>query len=125
LLSVATEKSRFDKLTNDIIIYVKKHYTEKINFQEFAHTVNISQSSLFRKFKKEFDITPANYINKFRIYHASVLLENNDDLSIQEIAAAVGFPDVFYFSKIFKKYLNLSPSAYRNVIKENRGNKNP
>ena len=51
-------------------------------------------------------------ITKLRVEEAARLLRS-EQLSISEIAAQVGIPDFNYFSKVFKKVTNLSPTAYR------------
>ncbi len=54
----------------------------------------------------------SNYISKQRIERAKILLKETDD-SVIDIAFKVGFNNVTYFNRIFKKYLNTTPSEFR------------
>lgn len=74
--------------------------------------VNVSESHLFRTFKKETGMTVTQYIARLRCQNAAGLLRNGDD-SIQEIAAFVGYLDGNYFVKVFKKWFGVTPSEYR------------
>ena len=55
-----------------------------------------------------------NYINRTRIEKSATLLKNTNE-SITNIAIKVGFNDVNYYSRTFKKFMNMSPTQYRNI----------
>lgn len=55
-----------------------------------------------------------NYVTELRINKAKELLKD-DTMKIGEISASVGFNDMRYFAKIFKKYMGVTPSDYRNI----------
>jgi transcriptional regulator GlxA family with amidase domain len=57
-------------------------------------------------------VSPVEYRNLIRIHTACSLLEGTS-MSIEEIAASVGFDSPFYLSRIFKKHIHLSPRQYR------------
>ena len=118
LLQIAVPKNKTNEFTQNSISYINQHYSEKIDITDLAIYLNLSPSSVFRKFKQEFHKTPANYINEIRLSHASVLLETESS-PIANIASTVGFDDVFYFSKLFKKKFGISPSVYRNKLRIN------
>lgn len=59
------------------------------------------------------------YINRKKIEESKFLLQNTK-LSILEIAIMLNFTDQSYFTKVFKKYTNLSPKQYRNQFKNTR-----
>jgi len=70
-------------------------------------------SSYFRKlFKEVTGLSPIMYFNRMRIEYAKTLLQQDSTLSIKEIAASAGFPDPYYFSRVFKKITGFSPSDY-------------
>ena len=70
-------------------------------------------SSYFRKlFKEVTGLSPIMYFNRMRIEYAKTLLRQDSTLSIKEIAASSGFPDPYYFSRVFKKITGYSPSDY-------------
>ena len=94
---------------NEIVRYIKEHYKEKIILEKVANEFNYSVGHLCRKFKQDTGDSIVNYITKYRISVATRILFENRDLSIEEVALEVGFNDVQYFNKIFKKYPPLSP----------------
>lgn len=55
-----------------------------------------------------------DYLNSFRIEHAKAKLKDSN-LSVNEIAYSVGFQDARYFSKLFKKYVGITPKDYRKI----------
>ncbi|NHN31907.1 helix-turn-helix transcriptional regulator [Paenibacillus sp. S3N08] len=77
-----------------------------------AAKVHLSPNYLATLFKKEAGTTLNDYVTRTRIYHAKRLLSESN-LLIQEIAEKVGYKDVKYFTKLFKKEVGDSPRAYR------------
>lgn len=96
----------------DIMDYVNEHYMEDISPQILAERFHINVSYLSQLLKKESGITYTEYLTKLRIKHACRLL-GTTDTKIGEIAEKVGFHDYFYFTRVFKKTMNMSPSEYR------------
>ncbi len=100
------------KRTNTILDYISNHYQEKITTSELAKLCFISEGHLCRFLKNNLGKSATEYINEFRIEKAAVMLINTDE-SITNIAAEVGFEDMNYFSRTFKKIKKESPMDYR------------
>ena len=98
-----------------MVNYIDFNYQEDLSLKKIADLFSISPSYLSALFKKETGSTLTEYINNKRI-DISVSLLNTTDSSIQNVAAQVGFLDVNYYTRIFKKLKGISPSAYRNLI---------
>ncbi len=96
----------------DMLLYIQKHYTEKVTLDDIAKSGNISKSTCLVIFKKYLCDTPTNYLINYRLNHALVLLKETD-LSVSEIALSVGFNGISYFTETFRKVYGCSPSAYR------------
>ena len=113
LIRMGSDKSpaRSGKLTQ-ILEYIQINYTEKINLSALSKKFSLSESYIARLFKKEMGLKPSEYVNKARILTSKTLLAETD-LSVTDISEKVGFSDVYYFSKVFKKYTGLSPSDLR------------
>ncbi|GAA3323319.1 hypothetical protein GCM10020331_046710 [Ectobacillus funiculus] len=92
---------------------MQNHFTENIGIETVAEQVGLSVShfSVLFKQKNTSDIF-LDYLTKLRMDHACLLLETTD-LKTYEIANLVGYTDQRYFSQVFKKYVNLTPSQYR------------
>ena len=74
--------------------------------------VKLDRTYLYKLFKKETGLSVGEYIIRYRIERASVMLKRSE-MSVKNIAIAVGFMDQLYFSKVFKKYMHMSPTTYR------------
>lgn len=93
--------------------YLQEHVCEStMRVDELCRHSYISRSSLQRYFMRRFGISPKQYILRLRLEKAMDLLTQND-LTIAEIAAACGFDDTKYFSRIFKQSYGISPSHIR------------
>lgn len=93
--------------------YIVHNYSEDINLNSIAQSLNYSPSYLTKIFSQFYDTTPNKYIISLRIQQAQHLLIHNPELSIKQIGEIIGYPDQGYFSRIFKKQTNLSPYDYR------------
>lgn len=92
--------------------YIHRHFKEDIDIDSLAQMEHMSGTSLRNIFKKHTGVSPNEYIITQRISAACRLLAQTEQ-SISEIAALVGYHDQYYFSKIFKKKLGVSPLKYR------------
>lgn len=89
--------------------YIESNYHKEISLKQIAREVGISEFHFSRTFRKLFLITPHQYLLKTRMHHAEKLLRSGN-LSVSEVANAVGYSDLFSFSKSFKKNVGISPS---------------
>jgi AraC-like DNA-binding protein len=104
----------------DLISCIEDHYSEKITLDELAASVHISKSECCRCFKRALNVTPIEYLMKYRIYMAANLIRNKDPKasSFSDLAYHVGFNNASYFNKVFKQYLNCTPSAYKRKLRQ-------
>lgn len=93
------------------IDYINHHYTEEVSAAELAELCLLSETHLYRLFKAETGQTPSDYRNSLRIQRACLLLRETD-LSVGEISSELGFDSIYYFSRVFKKYIGKSPTKY-------------
>lgn len=92
--------------------YIDAHITEKISLDDISNNLYISKSHIERVFKKEYNQTPIAYWANQRIIQvASMLVTTNYSLS--QIAQMLGYSDVKYMSKSFKKIKGKTPMEYR------------
>lgn len=92
--------------------WMNQHYSEQINLEDMGKEIGISYSHLCRQFSKEQGITPMEYLTNIRLERGMQMLLNTDQ-TIEQIAAECGFSCANYFSKVYKKILNVTPSEYR------------
>jgi YesN/AraC family two-component response regulator len=92
--------------------YIWENYTRKISLQEIADASGLSASYFSTIFKEEMGENLSSYLNRLRVEKASGMLITTN-MSISGIAAACGFEDQSWFSKIFKNYTGFTPGKYR------------
>ena len=92
--------------------YIDNHLEETLTLKVLAEHVGLSVSHLSSEFKKQFECSPIEYVLRCRLERARYLLSDHNN-RISDIAARVGFHDVFHFSKMFKKRFGLSPRHLR------------
>lgn len=90
----------------------KNYHNAKIPLRDLAREVNTSYFYLCRLFKRELNLTFVRYLTLLRLRAALKLLENLN-LTVAQVAYAVGFSDAQYFDRVFKKILNCRPIEYR------------
>lgn len=99
------------KKVNMIINYMANNYQKNITLQELADYSQISPSYLGNIFKKVTGKSTIDYLIEIRINKAKSMLK--DGLTVSEAAKLVGFNDVYYFSKAFKKHEGVNPSCFK------------
>ena len=102
--------------------YINKHYNEKIDVSFLASLEKLSSSRYRTVFKQALGTSPYNYMINLRINTACLYLLS-DNYSIAEIAEIVGYTDVIYFSRIFKKKTDMSPLEYRKKYSKGENDK--
>ena len=106
-------KQKRERLVHKITDYLNEHFAEPLTLKKIGAEFFISESSLSHAFKKETGLSPMQFIMQRRIGQAqSMLVETS--LPIQEIEFQLGFSDSAHFSKMFKKYVGITPKEYRN-----------
>lgn len=100
-------------LVEPVIEYMRSHPSETLNLEDAARMAGRSSSTVTRLFKKVTGRSFKQYQVWFRLEQSCALLRSMPTRPITEIAQAVGFEDPLYFSRMFHKHLNLSPSDYR------------
>lgn len=92
--------------------YIDRYYARDLSIERLSQRFYISSYHLAHLFKKYTGYTIKQYILRRRVGEAQVMLYDTTD-SISEIAQAVGFEDAAYFSRLFSKYVGMSPREYR------------
>lgn len=108
-------KNRLDQyspLVRKAITYIRIHLADQLTLAGIAKGIRVSPSYLSRLFNRETGDSISNYITKARVEKAAGLLSFSG-MSIQNIAFYVGFGDLNYFSRCFKKYKRMTPTEYR------------
>lgn len=92
--------------------FVGVHISKGIGISELANLVELSQFHFIRAFKSSVGLSPYQYVLSARIGVAKELLSKRD-LSIADVALAVGFRDASQLNRVFRKLVGVTPTAFR------------
>jgi AraC family transcriptional regulator, melibiose operon regulatory protein len=92
--------------------WIHLHYAEKIMLDDIARAGQLSRSECCRYFKRILKKTPLNYVTDYRIQKSLVLLQQPDS-NVTDVAYRVGFNSTSYFIDKFRKSMNITPLAYK------------
>ena len=105
--------------------YIEGHLAEKICGEDMARLCSMSPYRFSREFKEAFGISFREYLVRLRLKESARLLEN-PQARVAQVAYAVGFNDMSYFSRMFKRYFGVSPSSVQGVSRaESPGGERP
>lgn len=93
--------------------YIEKHYAEPLELASIAAAADMSEEHFCRVFRGSVGMRPFEYVNSFRVQRAKELLALRPNASIEQTGRLCGFNGESYFSKVFKKYVGMSPGEYR------------
>ena len=110
--SQKTKKAHGSEQLEKVLSHMHIYFDEPIDIKKYANMCHLSEDRFIRMFKANTGLPPYRYQLKVRIERAIEMLENRS-LSVSECAEVVGFGDVAYFSRIFKKFTGHPPSYYK------------
>lgn len=102
-----------EKLNALMVEYLRTNYRTEIALSRLAKQFGFSSEYLTKIFKKFSGETPLKYITKLRIDTAKQILVQEPEMEIRSVGEYVGYPDAFYFSRVFKSNTGDYPSEYR------------
>ncbi len=96
-----------------MLAYIHKNFADDISLSEISNAANISERESLRCFRKTIQLSPIQYLLKYRVMQGAEILLKNPTDSISEIAALCGFDSSSNFAKTFKRFYNCTPREYR------------
>lgn len=94
---------------------LEQHYAEEITLESIARKLGMSPRNFSRRFKRATGDSPSHYLLRLRMEAAKELLRNSS-LSVAEIAYKVGYSDLSYFTRTFKRHENCLPHTFREEV---------
>jgi two-component system response regulator YesN len=104
-------------LLENIFIYIEKHIKEDITLNSIIENCAISQGYLSRIFREQFQVSVTEYLHMKKLHLAKGYFYFTED-SIAEVAFRLGYNESSYFSKVFKKFENMTVKQYKNKIRQ-------
>lgn len=99
-------------VVHQVLTYIDTHYADELSLKTLGAQYHIHPVYLGQLFHKETGVSFAEYINKYRIDKAKQQLKNTN-LKVHEIARKVGYWEIGYFYKQFRKYVGISPTDFK------------
>ncbi|HMI05181.1 MAG TPA: AraC family transcriptional regulator [Pedobacter sp.] len=114
---ILTEKKEGGNMIDDTILNMKSNIDQKLTVEDMARTHSLSSSHFSSLFRKGTGMSPIDYFIHLKMQKACQLLYSYDAM-IKTVAMDLGYDDQYYFSRIFKKYMGMSPEQYRLTSKK-------
>ena len=105
-----------EDLVKAVGLYLQEHYRQPYSLERLAEAFGYKTAYLLRLYRKATGSTPTQDVIRLRIEKAKRLLVGHPQLEIKQVAAAVGYEDPLYFSRLFKRETGLNPSAFKDSM---------
>lgn len=92
--------------------YLQKHFAHAVTIDTLAGHIGMSPRTLMRRFKAATGSVPGAYLQQLRVSAAKELLEGGRT-PIPEVGARIGYEDVAFFRRLFKRHTGMTPAEYR------------
>ena len=109
-----SNQEQFNPLIENIKNYIKANLEFDIKISQIAKTFHYNERYLGRLFKREMNMSFRDYITRQRLTQSKMLLKNTDN-TVLYIANKLGFNNVTYFNRQFKKHFDMTPTQYRKL----------
>lgn len=104
--------SRAGLAVERVINLMRRNISKRYRLDQLASHAKMPRSTFIRIFRQKTGYPPVEYFLRLKVQRACELLETTD-LSIGQISRQLGYEDQYYFSRLFKKFMHLSPQNYR------------
>ena len=112
-LSQTNDDLMYQTIVAPLQRYIEENFTQPLNDADFSERLGYSTQYITRIFKQALQMTPSQYLTNYRIRQAKVLLLQNRQLPLAEVAQQVGFHNVNYFITTFRKLEQITPHQFR------------
>jgi transcriptional regulator GlxA family with amidase domain len=94
-------------------VWIAEHYQEPAPVSSMQQLSGLTERTFKRRFKQATGMTPLEYVHALRLEEAKHLLETAPELPVEAVANDVGYEDAAFFSRLFRRNVNLTPAQYR------------
>lgn len=108
-----TELDQDDIRIRNMLAYIHSNFSNDLNLAEIAKAAAVGERECLRCFQRTIQLSPLQYLLKYRIMQGAELLLSNPSNSVSEIATLCGFDSPSNFAKMFKRFYNCTPRDYR------------
>jgi len=116
LIPLSNRQYNAEEIVKSVEEFIKTNYAGEISLEEISKRFNVNAPHLSKIFLKYAGESPSRYIMTLRMNEAKHLLSLKNELTVKEIGEAVGYPDPFYFSRMFKQFTGITPTEYKSRL---------
>ena len=98
--------------------YVLSHVTQRITLSDVASYAGVSLGYMSKSFKRVMGRSLVDYVNDMKVDRAREMMAASPHMRVGEVAIALGFENIYYFSKVFRRVTGMSPSEYQKQLQE-------
>jgi transcriptional regulator GlxA family with amidase domain len=114
---VNEKKQDAKDLINDSILFMQSKLHQQLTVEDMALKHGLSTSHFSSLFRKATGMAPLDYFIHLKLQKACLLLYSSN-MKIKKVASEIGYSDPYYFSRLFKKHMKVSPDQYRELQKK-------
>ena len=96
----------------EIVRYMHDHIREMLTMDDLTAFSGLSQSYISRIFRATTGMAPMQFFQDLKMRMARGLFDSNRDIKVYDVALQLGYTDPYYFSRVFRKAVGVSPSSY-------------
>ncbi|QTH41559.1 response regulator [Cohnella sp. LGH] len=116
MIPLSNRQYNAEEIVKSVEEFIKTNYAGEISLEEISKRFNVNAPHLSKIFLKYAGESPSRYIMTLRMNEAKHLLSLKNELTVKEIGEAVGYPDPFYFSRMFKQFTGITPTEYKSRL---------
>lgn len=109
------------KKLKPVLRFIETNYRDPLSVEDLARQCGVTPQHLSRMFRSVFGVTPMGYLTTYRISKAKEFLLADPHLTVAEVAEAVGFASLSYFSTVFRRYEKMTPTEFRRLSRGIKG----
>jgi transcriptional regulator GlxA family with amidase domain len=117
---VNEKKQDAKDMIHETVLYMQSELHKALTVEDMAKKNNLSASHFSSLFRKATGMSPLDYFIHLKLQKACLLLYSTET-KIKKVAGAIGYDDPYYFSRLFKKHMKLSPEQYRTLRLKDSG----
>ena len=107
-------------MIHETVLYMQSELHKVLTVEDMAKKSSLSVSHFSSLFRKATGMSPLDYFIHLKLQKACLLLYSTE-IKVKKVAGAIGYDDPYYFSRLFKKHMKLSPEQYRTLRLKNSG----
>lgn len=111
-----------ERVVGRFIDYVSRHFSENIDLDRFSRQFGFTPNYFRRIFKESTGVAPHDYVIGKRLKEAKKLLSLGR-YTVQTVSLMVGYDDIHYFTRLFKKREGITPAAYSETVRREKSDK--